>query len=91
MSSHRHVYVFITGDRRTFGLTFNSDGANLPSVPCGWQSYDQIPVCRQYLSRYAEEAEAAHANLTSVGYHLVDAIGSIVPLPRTKFCSRLAA
>lgn len=91
MSSHRHVYVFITGDRRTFGLTFNPDGANLPAVPSGWQDYDQIPVCRQYLSRYAEEPEAAQTNLTSRGYHLVDAIGSIVPLPETKFCSIMAA
>jgi hypothetical protein len=90
MSSHRHVYVFITGDRRMFGLTYNPDGANLPPVPCGWQNYDQVPVCRQYLSRYAEEPEAAHANLTSRGYHLADAIGNIVPLPKTKLCSMMA-
>jgi hypothetical protein len=90
MSSQRHVYVFITGDRRTFGLTFDPDGANLPRVPGGWQSYDQIPVCWQYLSRYAEEPEAAHANLASRGYHLADAIGNIVPLPKTKLCSMTA-
>jgi len=91
MSTHRHVYVFITGDRRTFGLTFNPDGANLPSVTCGWQNYDQIPLCRHYLSRYAKEPEAAHTNLALRGYHLVDAIGTIVPLPKTKFCSIMAA
>ena len=91
MSSPRHVYVFITGDRRAFGLTFQPDGANLPPAPSGWQNYDQIPLCRQYLSRYAEQPEVAHTNLTSGGYHLADAIGSIVQLPKTKLCSMMAA
>ena len=91
MSSNRHVYVFITGDRRTFGLTFSSDGTNLPAVTCGWDSYDQIPVCRQYLSRYAEEPQAAYANLASRGFHLAEVIGSIMPLPKTKLCSSMAA
>jgi hypothetical protein len=89
MSSHTNIYVFVSADRRTFGLTLDRDGANLPSAELagGWKPYDMVPMCMGYLGRYADEPEIAHANLIARGYHLARTIGNIVPFPKTKLCS----
>ena len=82
------VHVFGSGDRRTFGLTFDGSASNLPSVPGGWQNYDEIPVCLRYLSRYGGDPETARANLLERGYHLARTIGRIMPLPESCSISR---
>jgi hypothetical protein len=40
-------------------------GTNLPTAASAWQRYDEVPMCLCYLGRYAEEPEAAHANLAT--------------------------
>jgi hypothetical protein len=89
MTPHRHVYVFVSGDCRTFGLSFDRDGASLPPTASGWQRYDEIPLCLGYLSRYAEEPATARANLSACGYHLAPTIGRIVGC-KVRHCSTLA-
>ena len=46
MLTYLNVYVFISGDRTTFGLTILSNGINLPDATLigGWQRYDVVPM-----------------------------------------------
>jgi hypothetical protein len=89
MIPHRHVYVFVSGDCRTFGLSFDVDGASLPATAGDWLRYDEIPLCLGYLGQYAEEPTTARANLATCGYHLAPTIGRIVGY-KVRLCSTLA-
>ena len=89
MTPRRPVYVFVSGDCRTFGLSFDQDGASLPATASGWQRYDEIPLCLGYLGRYAEEPATARTNLAACAYHLAPTIGRIVGC-KIRHCSTLA-
>jgi len=83
MSDSTNVYVFISDDRRTFGLSVDADGRNLPLVGYGpWAIHDVIPMAANFIARYSASTAVAHTNLIMRGYHLVRAYGTTAPFPQ---------
>ena len=83
MPSDPNIYVFLSADRGTVGLTVVADGSNLPSTDSatGWMHYDVIPMTMNYLSRYTDEPDLAHAGLNTRGFHLSRTSGNIILFP----------
>ena len=86
MFTYLNVYVFISGDRTTFGLTILSDGINLPNAALigGWQSYDVIPMSLNSLTSYADRPGDVHADIIMHGYHVTRPSGNVVPFPQCR-------
>jgi hypothetical protein len=81
MSGYISVFVFLSRDRKGFGLTTDLDGANLP-YRRGWSAYDIIPMSANYLSRYTDDPDAARTDLLARGFHIVPTRGNILPFPK---------
>jgi hypothetical protein len=81
MPTHTNVFVFISSDRKLFGLSIDVDGANLPGRN-GWNAYDIIPMSANYLSRYADDPDTLSADLATHGFHIVPTRGNIIPFPK---------
>ena len=77
------LFVFISHDRKRFGLSNDRHGANLPHGE-GWSAYDVIPKSANYLSRYTDNTDAACADLAAQGWHMVPTRGNILPFPAKK-------
>jgi hypothetical protein len=85
MAAHPNFYVFLSGDRTTFGLSVDPNGANLPSAQLvgGWKAYDVMPMTLHGISRYTSVPSHAHAELIARGYYLTRTHGTIVPFPKS--------
>jgi hypothetical protein len=85
MAAHPNVYVFLSGDRKTFGLSVDPNGANLPSAHLvgGWKAYDVMPMTLHDISRYTSVPSYAHAELIAWGYYLTRTHGTIIPFAKS--------
>jgi hypothetical protein len=79
MSKYLDVYVFVSGDRKLFGLSINPFGANLP--PRAWRRYDVIPISENYLGRYTRAPKLAMKWLQTRGYFLPSQGETLSPRP----------
>ena len=79
MPAPNNVYVFLSLDRTTFGLTVDWNGANLPGAR--WTNYDVIPMSMNYFARYSDDPGQVARELLSKGYSLVRTRGNIIPFP----------
>ena len=68
--SSTDVYVFLSGDGKTFVLSVDADGRNLP---CSRYVPREFYMTPNFIGRYAPHTTLAHANLIMHGYHLVPA------------------
>jgi hypothetical protein len=75
MSNLPEIWVSLSSDRKTFGLSLDPTGRNLPLLKyTPWELYEAIPMATNCLCRYVTDCSVALMR----GYYLAPTHGPII-------------